>query len=300
MGFLDKVKNIFTEEVEEEEEVKVEQIKKEVTRVPIESPSVVKKEEVVEERREDRKRVLDDISENETIKKEEKFKGPVFFTDHDFEDLQAPKKKEPEKEEYKVDYKKDNSRAYSGGLEKKVVETSTFKPTPIISPIYGVLDKNYHKEDIVDKSGNDVSSADGLSFDSVRNKAYGTLESDLEATIFKNSILFNNEESDDEDDTKDLFDELEEVSSENKEETFSDSEYELDGAKEHSIDELEEITMDLTKELDNLLLKKETLSQPAKTRSSRNEASESVSSEDLNESDLFNLIDSMYEEGKDN
>lgn len=26
-----------------------------------------------------------------------------------------------------------------------------FKPSPIISPVYGVLDKNYHKEDIVTK-----------------------------------------------------------------------------------------------------------------------------------------------------
>ena len=39
MKFLEKVKNMFTEEVEEDE-VKVEKIKKEVTHVPIESPIV--------------------------------------------------------------------------------------------------------------------------------------------------------------------------------------------------------------------------------------------------------------------
>ena len=30
-------------------------------------------------------------------------------------------------------------------------EEKKFKPTPIISPVYGILDKNYHKEDIVNK-----------------------------------------------------------------------------------------------------------------------------------------------------
>ena len=44
MGLFDKVKNIFTEEVEEEPEVKVEQIKKEVTHVAIESPQTEKEE----------------------------------------------------------------------------------------------------------------------------------------------------------------------------------------------------------------------------------------------------------------
>ena len=36
MGFFDKVKNMFTEEVEDD--VKVEQIKRDVTHVAIESP----------------------------------------------------------------------------------------------------------------------------------------------------------------------------------------------------------------------------------------------------------------------
>ena len=41
VGLFDKVKNMFTEEIEEPvEEVKVDEIKKEVTHVAIESPSV--------------------------------------------------------------------------------------------------------------------------------------------------------------------------------------------------------------------------------------------------------------------
>ena len=38
MGFLEKVKNMFTEEVEDDD-VKVEKIKKDVTKVSIESPN---------------------------------------------------------------------------------------------------------------------------------------------------------------------------------------------------------------------------------------------------------------------
>ena len=41
MGFFEKVKNMFTEEVEDDE-VKVEQIKKDVTKVVIESPNAIK------------------------------------------------------------------------------------------------------------------------------------------------------------------------------------------------------------------------------------------------------------------
>ena len=32
-----------------------------------------------------------------------------------------------------------------------VEEKKSFKPSLIISPVYGVLDKNYHKEDITSK-----------------------------------------------------------------------------------------------------------------------------------------------------
>ncbi len=52
----------------------------------------------------------------------------------------------------------------------------TFQPTPIISPIYGVLDKNYKKEEIVDRK--DVQrtlsyESTKISLDQVREKAYG-------------------------------------------------------------------------------------------------------------------------------
>ena len=87
--------------------------------------------------------------------------------------------------------------------EKK--EEKRFKPTPIISPVYGVLDKNYNKEDITTKKEREtITSNSKFSIDDVRKKAYGSLEDDIETTLFgPNSILFNEEKEE-----KDLFEEL--------------------------------------------------------------------------------------------
>lgn len=48
-----------------------------------------------------------------------------------------------------------------------------FVPSPVISPVYGILDKNYSKEDIVDKrTDRRAKAVDNL--DRVRTKAFGT------------------------------------------------------------------------------------------------------------------------------
>lgn len=162
MSLLDKVKNLFYEDGEEEP------IKSEMIQVEIPAPEV--KREVIKE---------DDVSDNKVLKEEAK--TPVFFNDDDFKELEKPK------EVVKSSYLK----------EKPVIkkeEKKIFKPTPIISPVYGVLDKNYHKEDITSKRQVSLSDTASLSIDDVRKKAYGTLEDDLENTMFgSNSILFNKE-----------------------------------------------------------------------------------------------------------
>jgi len=51
-----------------------------------------------------------------------------------------------------------------------------FKPSPIISPIYGILDKNYKKEDVVSKKEIHITSSyakSNMNVDDIRNKAYG-------------------------------------------------------------------------------------------------------------------------------
>ena len=72
MGFLDKVKNMFTEEVEVEETP----IKKDVIQVEIPAPvKEEKKEETV-------------VTERKEKKKEDKPSTPVFFDDKDFASLE--------------------------------------------------------------------------------------------------------------------------------------------------------------------------------------------------------------------
>ena len=307
MKFLDKVKNMFTEEVEEVEkpkdEVKIEQI------IP---------EEKIESRVRESKesRTLDDFNQVKIpdVKKVEK--KPVFFTDDDFSDLDNYfKKAEPKVEREsnyndKFDLKEKYREAEIKGRETRVVEPAKkkdydplksatdylekyneenggikepyqgntkietkppkFKPTPIISPVYGILDKNYHKEDIVSKSDKEYKSVDGLSVDSIREKAYGTLEDELENTLFgSNSILFKDENK-----TK---------SKKVESDFFDDLEEEATPSGDNNLRDLENITMDIGKELDSLLNKDK---EPGKK--------DNTSSFD-DDDDLFNLIDTMYD-----
>ena len=293
MGLMDKLRNIFTEEVEEEEEIKVEQIKKEVRSIPIESPTVEKKEKIKVEKSIE----LDDFEEEiELAPKEpvkEETKAPVFFTERDFEDLIEPKRRADkyEKKERVVEERKreeEKPKPYGGNYTNNTIiqkEKVTFKPTPIISPVYGVLDKNYHKEDIVDRKEVVHESVDGLSVDSIRNKAYGTLEDEIEDVM----IAPQKKKVEVEEVEVDLFDEIEEIVKEKKVE-----EKPKKVVKEKTVKEIEEATIDLTQELDNLLLSKEKYNMVKDDEEITKEKDDSLS-----ETDLFNLIDSMYEEGEE-
>ncbi|MGN1268353.1 MAG: hypothetical protein ACI4U0_02480, partial [Candidatus Aphodocola sp.] len=61
-----------------------------------------------------------------------------------------------------------------------------FKPSPVISPIYGILDKDYKKDEVVSKTVREekiVIKDSATTYDTVRRKAYGTLEDELEDTL---------------------------------------------------------------------------------------------------------------------
>ncbi len=244
MGLLDKVKNLFTEEVEVEEpkkekkqEIKKEnkhqeEIQKEVIQVEIPSPAL-EKEEPKEE-------------------KKEEYKFP-FFDDNDFETINVRKRREEKKEIKEV---------YNPPKEEKKV----FKPSPIISPVYGFLDKNYQKEEIVQKK-NDYNPRKAT-VDEIRDRAYGSLESDIETTLFGNNrVLF------DEENNKDVLEE--EIKPESKEE------YEENMTEEKPRHESLSKDDDLTDLLEAEMAKpeKEKKKKPRK----------------ISDKELFNLIDSMYE-----
>ena len=148
MGFFDKVKNMFTEEIDDE--VKVEKIKNDVTRVAIKSPGNEENEandpitrEILEKFKEGPKEEIVKPVEEPMFKEESEEIQSIFFDDDDFNDLDY---KEEVKEEVKEEFY-EKPTIYRERVQEEIKEEEPkFKPTPIISPVYGVLDKNYHKE----------------------------------------------------------------------------------------------------------------------------------------------------------
>lgn len=174
MGILDKVRNLFTEEVEEVEEKPV--IRKENRNIE----TVIPKRETPSFREES----ISSIPRVEEPK--EKVIFPVYFDDKDFDDLEKPKQKEIKKEEPK----KEKSEPYKGAKVNATPEPKkVFKPSPIISPVYGILDKNYTKDDIVTKTemarhnNHSTYKKEHMTIDDIRNKAYGTLEDEIDDTL---------------------------------------------------------------------------------------------------------------------
>ncbi len=66
-----------------------------------------------------------------------------------------------------------NKDDYSYKKELDVKGEKKFKPSPIISPIYGILDKNYKKEEIRTRNDKTHSNKEERTIDSVRQKVYG-------------------------------------------------------------------------------------------------------------------------------
>lgn len=257
MGLLDKVKNLFTEEVEVE--VKEETpIKKEVIQVEIPSPAKTTRTELHNHEEEP-------IIKEESKKEENKF---PFFDDKDFDSFEVPQ--EPKKEKKKPAYQKE---VYNPPKEEKKV----FKPSPIISPVYGILDKNYQKDDLkVKNESSSYYNAKEANLDAIRNKAYGSLDSDIDTTLFgKKRVLFD-EPEDVVDTTLESLKNEEEII-ENMENDNYDST--IIGEKpRHSADEDTDLTDLLEEEMSKPVEEKKT---PRK----------------ISDSELFSLIDSMYENG---
>ena len=350
MGLIDKFKNMFTEEVEEEEiaqteqPVKVDIVEKEEPKKryneperPIVKPTLSRANPTLDDMDIIKKYVSEDpivhhdekivspVEEKKPLKREEKFVFPVYFDDKDFEKIEdKPKKLESKK----VPEKKE---IYGAKIEKKE-EPKTFKPTPIISPIYGILDKNYHKDDITSKKVNYSEYRDSskpLSIDEVRKKAYGTLEDDIETSLFTKSSIFMESESDKESKEESKNNLLTDLVDDNEYSSVDDflnspiedykARHEQDNDDFDLNDELDNLEVSVNKKLDKQDKKKETdsgsslddllisssydsddnLLEDYIMNNNMETAETKDDDEDLTQSDLFNLIDSMYEKGED-
>ena len=149
-----------------------------------------------------------------------------------------------------------------------------FKPSPIISPVYGILDKDYRKEEIKSKTtvNPEPVKPKVTVYDTVRRKAYGTLEDDLEDTL--NSMELTIEET---------------RSSMNETDDYSQT---MDKAAK--IEELD----DVADELDKTMSVGE-LEDSVELENFEDDYNDKTMTDSSLEHDLFNLIDSMYDDKED-
>lgn len=253
------------------------------------------------------------VSDNEfTYTKEEKFKKPQV------DNIESPKigieerrrlntvitNKEKKAKPYGIDDMPIKEPEY-GKYEKKE-EKTYFKPSPIISPIYGILDKNYKREDVVTRREVRLTSTyarESLNVDEVRNRAYGALEDELISER-------NNEEQDMEvgslmdNDLLDLSDskpEVKKVTVGDAEEYFEDLGLEYNVDYKDTANEKRNVRYQEEPEEGPYIMNEE-VNTDFKVEPNINENHDTVtkeiekdSSDDLDEDNLFDLIDSMYE-----
>ena len=216
MSFIDKLKNVFFEEVEDDDEEELPQTFAKKVEISKKKVNIIKpeKEEKIKEKELDKF-----LEEEEAIKpKVEPVKNndidnfievedteppkvvPMMFDDDDFQedDTDFEEKISPKED---IVYKREernevnNRELYSGKRESygdgiknrpysytkenyyEEKEKKVFKPSPIISPIYGILDKNYRKEEVITKRETRISTSyTKPDLDSVRNKAFKEVE----------------------------------------------------------------------------------------------------------------------------
>ena len=203
MKLMDKLKNMFFEEVpddEDEEELpqtfakKIEVPKKNVE--PLKTRDEVKKVVTFEEEKEKenaKEEEVERISPKIETKEESSF--PMMFDDDDFLEDNRMKEMDDKLSRTSLHNETDDEEKelYHGKKELSYIESvrkpsytdtksyyeeresKEFKPSPIISPVYGILDKNYRKEEVVTKKETRITtSKNSFDLDSVRNKAFGS------------------------------------------------------------------------------------------------------------------------------
>ncbi len=300
MGLFEKIKNIFYDE----EIVDVPEEPKSVEKPKIEEVKVEKKVEPIK-RETPVINTTPTYSEREIFTREttNTFKFPMLDEEevkpvrtrvNALESARMEKKKE-ETEKARTDKYKD--------LFKENTTTSSkpdriFKPSPVISPVYGVLDKNYTREEIIERQENITRTTNpkDMNYDAVRRKAYGTLEDELENTLSKLS-------------EPEIHEKVEKPVTKEEEKSIEDLLNEIEGNRNMSIGDIEEKIKDKMEEeeeeeesiSDDEFLKEFMARTSKKEEETIKEEKATTKEEDVDadktlEHDLFNLIDSMYED----
>lgn len=290
MGLLNKIKGILFEEVEEDEVVSTP---KSEEKKPI-AEKIEPQRKVEEPVEKSVPKVTAPVKETKTenLNERDLFKSdnisPFFdFDEEEFSNMsrvQKPKTTNVMEYERKKRVEKRYDMGNFSKIERtEVVEKKKFKPSPIISPVYGILNEDYKPEDIKSKTDNVVNT--GLDFNSVRKKAFGeeTL-GEPEATYYEESVTVKVKENEEEKQQKvKTIDELLEDT----------SDVTIDVDEKNSVEDKNDIKA--TNEVaDYERIDKDLEEVTAKCDVNKTEMRK-VEDDDTLENDLFDLIDSMYD-----
>ena len=322
MGLLDKIKNLFLEDEEDSEEVVLEEENKKVYEEPKDVLPKVMRDTILEE-----------------TKKEEvpqkKFNFPVDFNE---ESTPSRVNNNLNKSVNTSDYNKpvnnvmvrttnnnvstNTSLNINREVTKKPVELypkkeeikfkQKFKPTPVISPVYGVLDKNYKKDEVREKSEDKVEMrrpSKKVDFETVRKKAFGNLSDDIRDNLMcENCELYKEAKRISEMSSDDLLYDMlveetkqEDITIEKAYDNYEDYGVAYEPEKNNNLNEkddlleekmVEEKEEDVDIEEISTLLeeKEETLDIPSRSEKKK---------DNKVDDDFFQLIDSMYKERVD-
>ena len=280
MGVFDKLKNILFEDVEEEIIEVNEPVIEEHNSLPKHASEVSRFKNInyEEEPKPEIERVERKIEiEEEPVEEESPFQQ---FDEEEFERIATINKnrlierdKKLREEKMEMEHhnrKKETKKEEVVRKEEPTVvdEPKRFIPSPVISPVYGILDKNYKKEDILPRASSDGTLPKIMDVDSVREKAFGVLEEEDPIMDTEVKITSYEEEYNDEDEIE------EEVENTNINETEVENEIEETIVNEDNEPEVKEKIEEETKF----------------------SVDEEQEDDDELESDLFNLIDSMYQD----
>ena len=185
MSVFKKIKDVLFD-IEEEEEV-----------VTVKKEKTVIEENPIKEIKISKENVINDLDERDLPKKNSNFNFPLDFEDdipvrensvkreniksssdnnrrsfYD-DDYDIPRRNKSDYIVKEPERKKEEVRDHSKYLQPKKEEKKIFTPSPVISPVYGVLNQNYTKDDVIVKTDVGVK---GPSLDEVRKKAYNKVE----------------------------------------------------------------------------------------------------------------------------
>ena len=203
MKFLDKIKDLFSDEEEiiETKEIEIEETKEE-HKLPTFMRNKIEEEQKREEERKQReitvieeqhKIIMDRTELNRSIDRDfvrtrsnNNFSFPMDMEETEITPVQRP----VYSNQNVLQKEKKPTELYS---KKDAPKPKKFKPTPVISPVYGVLDKNYTKDEVKvsDEKTYELQRASRkVDFETVRNKAFGSLTDDIRNNLCENCELY--------------------------------------------------------------------------------------------------------------